>query len=196
MNRKDTQDASNLMASVLEVLGFDLTDENFDGTPERFVRYLLEYKQRFDPAQILKTDFAHASPEAGYKGMVAQHNIPFRCICPHHLLPVTGKVHIGYIPADRLVGLSKLTRLVTAVGHELPRMQETVTDMLADLLMTHLQARGVIVVVTANHGCMGGRGVKVHDVPTSTSSVRGLFRDVPSVREEFFQLVHIAKSND
>jgi GTP cyclohydrolase I len=195
-SKRSFQDASNLMASVLETAGLDLTDENFDGTPERFVKYLREYTQPFNPERILKIDFTHVGVDAGYKGMLAQHNIPLRSICPHHLLPVTGRVHIGYIPDERLVGLSKLTRLVHAVGHELPRMQETITDLLADLLMKHLKARGVIVVVAADHGCMTGRGVGVHNVPTSTSTVRGLFRDVSQTRDEFFALCKIANDKN
>ena len=193
LSRKDVLDATNLMASVLEVLGFDLSNENFDGTPERFVKYLREFRQPFDPKQVLKVDFSMEKPDVGYKGMVAQHNIPFSTICPHHLLPVTGRVHIGYIPHERLVGLSKLTRIVRVVGHEMPRMQETATDVIADTLMEHLGAKGVVVVMHADHGCMTGRGVLVHDTPTSTSTVRGLFRDVPSARDEFFHLVDMSK---
>lgn len=186
------QDASNLMCAVLETLEFDLTDENFNGTPERFVRYLLEYRRSYDPAKILKVDFSPVHPrEQGYKGMVVQSSIPFRVICPHHLLPVLGRCHIGYIPSSRLVGISKLTRIVDAVGHEMPRMQETCTDIIADTLEALLSARGVMVVIQADHGCMTGRGVQVHDTPTSTSTLRGLFRDVPSAKEEFFQLVHM-----
>lgn len=181
------------MCAVLETLGFDLTDENFDGTPERFVKYLLEYKKPFDPAKLLKVDFTSThSREAGYKGMIVQSNIPFRTICPHHLLPVLGNCNIGYIPAGRLVGLSKLTRIVQAIGHELPRMQETCTDLIADILEEKLKAKGVIVVVSADHGCMTGRGVRVHDTPTTTSTLRGLFRDVSHAKEEFFNLIKLA----
>lgn len=192
-SRKDNpvQDASNLMAAVLETLGFDLEDENFNGTPERFVRYLLEYKQPLNAGKVLKVDFTNATSkgEQGYKGMLVQSNIPFRTICPHHLLPVLGLCHVGYIPQGRLVGLSKLTRIVQAVGHELPRMQETITDIIADTLEEYLQARGVMVVIKADHGCMTGRGVKVHDTPTVTSTLRGLYRDVPSAKEEFFAML-------
>lgn len=183
-------EASNLMCAVLETLGFDLTDENFNGTPERFVKYLLEYRRAFEPSKVLKVDFTSThSKEQGLKGMVVQSNIPFRTICPHHLLPVLGRCHIGYIPSTRLVGISKLTRIVDAVGHQMPRMQETITDILADILEQHLKAKGVMVVIIGDHGCMTGRGVQVHNTPTSTSTLRGLFRDVPAAKEEFFQLV-------
>lgn len=185
------QDASNLIAAALETLGFDLEDPNFNGTPERFVKYLLEYRQPYDASKVLKVGFPSTHIDNGYKGMLTQSGIPFRTICPHHLLPVLGVCHIGYIPHERVIGLSKLTRIVSAVGHEMPRMQETVTDIIADELDKSLKAKGVIVVVKADHSCMTGRGVKVHDTPTSTSTVRGLFRDVPIVREEFFQLIRM-----
>lgn len=194
-NPNPVQDASNLLCAAMEILGFDLTDENFDGTPERFIKYLLEYKKSYDPAHVLKVDFTSThSKEQGYKGMVVQSDIPFRTICPHHLLPVLGRCHIGYIPSNRLVGISKLTRIVDAVGHELPRMQETCTDIIADLLERRLAARGVMVVIKAEHGCMFGRGVQVHDTPTTTSTLRGLFRDVPAAKEEFFELVRMKVS--
>lgn len=183
------QDASNLIAAALETLGFDLTDENFDGTPERFIRYLLEYHKHYDVNHVLKVDFSSTHTEQGYKGMVAQSSIPFRTICPHHLLPVLGVCHVAYIPDGRLVGISKLTRIVEAVGHELPRMQETCTDLIADILFERLRAKGVMVIIKADHSCMTGRGVRVHDTPTATSTVRGLFRDVPAARDEFFRLI-------
>jgi GTP cyclohydrolase I len=187
--RSTVNEANNLMCQVMETLGYDVADENFINTPMRFVKYLQEFHRPFDPAKILKVDFSNVRTEEGYKGMLAQSNIPFRSICPHHLLPVTGVAHIGYIPGARLVGLSKFVRLVEAVGHELPRMQETITDILADILMRYLGAKGVMVVINAEHGCMKGRGVKVHDTPTATSTLRGLFRDVPAAKDEFQWLV-------
>lgn len=184
--------ASNFICAALEELGFDLTDENFNGTPERFVKYLLEYRRPFDPSKVLKVGFTSThSKEQGLKGMVVQSNIPFRTICPHHLLPVLGRCHIGYIPSTRLVGISKLTRIVDAVGHQMPRMQETITDILADILEESLKAKGVMVVIIGDHGCMTGRGVQVHSTPTSTSTLRGLFRDVPSAKDEFFELIRM-----
>lgn len=191
MSGKDTQDAVNFLASTLETIGLDLMDENFNGTAERFIRYLMEYNKPFDPAKILKIGFRSGGTEHDYKGMVVQTNIPWRTICPHHLLPVFGRCHIGYIPGNRVVGLSKLTRLAQAVGTEKPRMQETCTDVVADILTKHLEAKGVIVAISAEHGCMFGRGVLAHNTPTVTSTVRGLFRDVPSARQEFFELIRI-----
>lgn len=185
-------EASRQLHSCLQTMGLNMEEENFRDTPDRFLKYLLEYLTPFDAAEVLKVDFSNEHHvDAGYRGMLVQHNIPFRTICPHHLLPVTGVAHVGYIPSKKLVGLSKLTRLVDAVGHEMPRMQETITDRIADILSEHLEAKGVMVVITANHGCMEGRGVKVHDTPTTTSTVRGLFRDVSIARQEFFDLLKV-----
>lgn len=193
ITREQEQEAANHVASALETLGINLLDENFIDTPSRFVRYLMEYLRPYEPRKVLKVDFAQSSPDQGYKGMVVQNNIPFRTICPHHLLPINGVAHIGYIPNGRLVGISKLTRIVDAVGRELPRMQETITDIIADNLHHHLNAKGVIVSIVADHGCMFGRGVKVHDTPTSTSTVRGLFLNVAAAREEFFALTELSR---
>lgn len=192
LSKKANQEAVNLLAAVLETIGIDVMDENFNGTAERFIKYLQEYSKPFNAKEVLKIGFNHAQVDhSGYKGMVVQTNIPWRTICPHHLLPVFGRCHIGYIPGSRVVGLSKLTRLAQAVGTEKPRMQEACTDHIADLLAEHLEAKGVIVVISAEHGCMFGRGVKTHNTPTGTSTVRGLFRDVPSARQEFFELIRV-----
>lgn len=190
--KRSFQEAVNHMCSVMETLGFDMTDENFNGTPERFVRYLQEYLQPVDVAKVLKANFSNVHQEQGYKGMIVQANIPFRTICPHHLLPVTGRAWVGYIPSEKVVGISKLTRLVQTLGHQQPWLQETITDVIADSLQNNLRARGVAVVIEADHGCMTGRGVRVHDVPTTTSTVRGLMRDVAEAREEFFEILQLA----
>lgn len=183
--------ATNAMRTVLEQLGMDLQDENFKDTPQRFVRYLQEYLNGDqNPEQLLRKGFS--APGHEYHGIVAQTNIPFRTICPHHLLPVVGKAHIGYIPTKRVVGLSKLTRIVHAVGVEKPRIQEEITDILADMLANELEAKGAIVVISAEHMCMAGRGVAAYEVPTLTSSVRGAFRDVPAARDEFFRLLQVS----
>lgn len=185
------QAAFNIARALVD-LGFDLNEENTVGTPERFAKYLLEYwNPGSKPEELLRTGFSHPGEET-YKGLIAQTNIPFRTICPHHLLPVIGKAHLGYIPSDKVVGLSKLTRVVQAVGSQKPRMQETITDILADMLETELEAKGVVVIISALHMCMSGRGVCAIDVPTMTSSVRGLLRTEAAVRSEFFQLLGLS----
>ena len=123
--------------------------------------------------------------------MIAQSNIPFRMLCEHHLVPAIGRAAIGYIPNKRVVGLSKLTRLVQAVGTERPSLQEYICDKVADLLFEHIDPKGVIVAIKAEHGCMACRGVNSPGVMTMTSSVKGVFRDVPAARDEFFQLTRM-----
>lgn len=185
--------AEGLMAMVLTGLGINLEDENFKDTPKRFVKYLREYLHPFNVPDVLGTDFGHEGLDGhdNYKGLIAQTNIPWNTVCPHHLLPVIGRCHIGYIPNDRVVGLSKLTRLAQAVGRVEPRMQETCTDAIADIFNRVVQPKGVIVVISALHSCMSGRGVLAHDTPTVTSTVRGVFRDVPQARAEFFELIRM-----
>jgi GTP cyclohydrolase I len=175
------------IGEVLEVLGLPVGDENFLETPARFIGYLKEYHQPYNLDEVLKIGFSNEQ----YRGMVVQADIPFRTCCPHHLLPVMGVAHIGYIPGKRVVGLSKFTRLVEAVGCEMPRMQETINDIIADKLCEKLEPVGVMVVIKALHSCMSGRGVAVPNVHTTTSSVRGAFRDNPAAREEFFRLIKV-----
>jgi len=189
---KATEAAIAYAQKMMEALGIDLEDENFRDTPKRFVKYLKEFSQGYEAEEILKASFAHGGTE--YHGMIAQTKIPFRGVCAHHLLPFLGEAHVGYIPNNRVVGLSKLSRLVKAVGLSTPSIQETITDKIADHLMDHLEAKGVIVVVSAVHTCMAARGVAVSGVPTTTSSVRGLFRDVPPARDEFFRLMQSTTS--
>ncbi len=168
------------------LVGSGLTGAHATGledTPRRFTEYLLEYMQPFDPAELLKAEF-----KLSYAGMVVQSHIPFRMICEHHLLPALGFASVGYIPHKKVVGLSKIARLVQAVGTEKPGLQESVTDRIVDLLNTHLEPRGVICVISAEHTCMASRGVNVPNVMTTTSSITGVFRDVPQAREEFFAL--------
>lgn len=176
------------LGDVLDRLGLDLTNENLAQTPRRFLDYLREFMQPFDPAQVLNVGFGL---NAEYHGMVAQARIPFRGICAHHLLPYIGHAAIGYVPSKRVVGLSKLSRLVECVGLEKPSLQEHQTDRIADILMEHLDPKGVIVVISCVHTCMSARGVAAPNVPTITSTVKGVYRDVPAARQEFFDLVRL-----
>jgi GTP cyclohydrolase IA len=184
--------AAKSMKEVLQHLGIDLQDENFQTTPERFVKYLAEFLQPYDAKDILKSSFS--TKKAEYHGMVIQSNIPFRSACAHHLLPFFGVTHIGYIPNGRVVGLSKLARLVRAVGLRSPSIQETITDDIADALYEELEPKGVIVVISAVHTCMTARGIAAPNVPTTTSTVRGVYRDVPAAREEFFNALQLGKA--
>lgn len=194
-----SQDDSNEKQGEIEhhltkafcLMGMDLTDESVIDTPARFRRYIAEFMQPFDPETLLGNGFENKSNDAHC--LVAQASIPFRMVCEHHLLPATGRAAIGYLPHKRVVGLSKLTRLVQAVGTEKPSLQETICDRVADILFKTIDARGVIVLVQAEHGCMSCRGVNSPGVITATSSIRGMFLTVPALREEFFRMIGSGK---
>lgn len=163
-------------------------DELLFTTPDRIVRYLNEFNNEYMADEVLGSLFD--GPEAqGIGGMVVQSNIPFRMICEHHLLPAIGKAHIGYIPSSGVVGLSKLSRLVEAVGTSRPSLQELICEEIANVLEHHTKAKGVMVIIDSIHTCMAARGANVPNVTTSTSCVRGVFRDVPSARTEFMGIV-------
>lgn len=155
-------------------------------TPMRFVKYLAEYSQPLDIDKIFGSTF---DVEEKHPSMIIQHPIPFRMMCEHHLLPATGSAAIGYVPNDKVIGLSKLTRLVDAVGVEKPSLQEHISDRIMNLMIEHLKPKGVVVVISGEHGCMACRGVNRAGVRTTTSSVHGVFRDVPSARQEFLSLI-------
>lgn len=178
--------------NLLVHFGWDMRNPSIKGTPARFVRYLEEFHQSIDLQQVLGDGFENPSGKTSSE-MIVQSPIPFRMICEHHLLPAIGQAAIGYLPRERVVGLSKLTRLVQAVGTEKPSLQETICHRIANLLDEHLQPIGVAVVLQAEHGCMACRGVNAPGVLTTTSAVRGVYRDAPHTREEFFNLVRFSK---
>lgn len=180
-----TKKQEELMVELLTSLGMDLNNESTKDTPRRFVKYLYEFHQKFDPEELLKATFDHV----GFGGLISQQNIPFRMVCEHHLLPAWGKAHIGYVPNKKVLGLSKFSRLVQAVGTEKPGLQETICERIADLLHDHLEPKGVIVIIKAEHSCMACRGVNIPNVATASSAVRGLFLTNPEVRKEFFALI-------
>jgi len=177
---------------ALKNLDIDLKSPHFEDTPQRWVKYLQEYLRPYDPAWDLCKCFP---VEDNFHAMVVQGNIPFTAICAHHLVPFLGKAHIGYVPRDHVVGLSKLTRVTHGIAHRTPSVQEEICDQIADALMAHLQPAGAIVVIQAEHGCMACRGVTQAGVVTSSSSVRGVFRDVPHARQEFFELLRLQEAH-
>lgn len=178
------------MAETLKALGIDLDSEHFAKTPERFVKYLQHYLQEYDPAVDLDCAFTTVDD---FHAMVVESDIPFTAICAHHLVPFTGVAHIGYIPRGRVVGLSKLVRVIDGIAHTSPSVQEEIGDATADAIMQHLQPAGCIVVIQAIHGCMACRGVSKPNIVTSSSSVRGAFRDVAQARMEFFELINLTR---
>ena len=182
--------AANLMASVLSLLGFSTGDASTRDTPERWVRFITEFTKGTGPTEEILGDLFDIQRSDSTQGMIVQTGIPFRMICEHHLLPAIGFAHIGYLPRKAVVGLSKLSRLVDAVGTEKPSLQEAITARIASILYDKADAMGTAVVIEAEHTCMACRGVSRAGVKTLTSSVLGVFRDVPQARSEFLTLIN------
>ncbi|MGI9117047.1 MAG: GTP cyclohydrolase I FolE [Gaiellales bacterium] len=167
---------------MLRALGYDLTDESLRDTPARVARM---YEEILTAKPFESTTFPN---DGAYDELVVVRDIPFHALCEHHLLPFTGVAHVGYIPGPRIVGLSKLARVVEMYSREL-QVQERMTAQVANWLEETLQPRGVGVVLEAEHLCMTVRGVRAPGSRTTTSSVRGLVRHDPRTRAEFFALV-------
>jgi GTP cyclohydrolase IA len=186
---KDPVDHARIQAAVREILlavGEDPDREGLRETPARVARMYAEMFAglRTDPRETLQRTFAEK-----YDEMVLVKDIEFAGMCEHHLLPFMGKAHIAYLPNGRIAGLSKLARAVEALSRR-PQVQERMTEELADLLMEQLDARGVGVVVEATHTCMTIRGVRKPGSITTTSAMRGFFRDRAVTRSEFLALIH------
>jgi GTP cyclohydrolase I len=145
------------------------------------------YAELFTPRPFAATTFPN---DEGYDELVLARAIPLRSVCEHHLLPFAGVAHVGYLPADRILGLSKLARLVDHFAAR-PQVQERLTQQIADWLHRELDAQGVGVVLDAEHTCMTLRGVQAVGARTVTSALRGLLRDSPSSRAEFFALTGV-----
>jgi GTP cyclohydrolase I len=183
--------------ATLDRLGIDThNDKNFQDTAKRFLNYLISYMQPYDPGTDLGTTFPPKKKETSNaydRSIVVQVGIPYRAVCAHHLLPVLGTAHVGYLPRNKLVGLSKLTRLVYGISHALPSLQEDVCDQITDAIMTHLDAQGAMCVISAEHGCMAARGVEEASgcIDTVTSSVKGIFIDKHEARQEFFSMIQV-----
>ena len=177
----DTTAARRAAADLLTALGVDLAREGLADTPRRMVD---AYAEMLTPRPFRTTTFAN---EEGYDELVLLRSIPFHSLCMHHVLPFHGLVHIAYLPADRIVGLSKLARVVELHARDL-QVQERLTTQIADWLESHLKPEGIGVVVEAEHLCMSLRGVQKPGTLTITSALRGLVRDDPRTREEFLAL--------
>lgn len=181
-------DHARIEAAVRELLlaiGEDPERDGLRDTPARMARMYAEVFAglQHDPADLLGVTF----PEE-HREMVILRDIPFASFCEHHLLPFSGRAHIGYIPNGRVIGLSKLARLVDGFARR-PQVQERLTSAIADTLMTTLKPDGVAVLIEASHTCMTIRGVQKPGATMVTSAVRGGFRQRPETRAEFFALV-------
>lgn len=170
---------------ILSAIGDDPMREGLLQTPQRVIRSWAKlyggYAQ--NPADVLKTVFV----EGACDEMVILRDIEFYSTCEHHMLPFFGRASIGYIPAGRVVGVSKLARLLEVYARRL-QIQERLTAQVADALVTHLEPKGVMVVLEAQHFCMTSRGVEKQDSLMVTSAIRGVFA-LPEVRAEFMRLI-------
>ena len=171
---------------ILEAIGEDPERSSLLETPERVARMYVELFAGLhsDPARHLQKCF-----EEQFDELVLVREISFNSLCEHHLLPFMGVAHVGYLPNGRIAGLSKLARVVEEVSHR-PQVQERMTEQVADLLDTELDAKGVVVVLEATHTCMTIRGVRKPGSLTVTSAVRGLFKTNQSSRAEVMSLIN------
>jgi GTP cyclohydrolase I len=182
-NRGDVDLAAAQRAAhdLLDALGVDLTDESVRDTPRRMARM---YAELLTPTSFTPTTFPN---DGGYDELVVATQIPFHSMCEHHLLPFVGVAHVGYLPRERIIGLSKLARVVEMFARNL-QVQERLTTQVASWLDQHLQPKGVGVVIEAEHFCMSLRGVQKPGARTVTSALHGLVRDDSSTRQEFLAL--------
>ena len=181
----DIDAATDAAAAMMRALGVDPDDPTRPDLALTPRRLALAYADLITPDDFDMTTFDNVEE---YDEMVLLRDIPVQSVCEHHLLPFTGHAHVAYLPAERIVGLSKLARVVAHVARR-PQTQERLTTQVASLLDEYLLPRGVGVVVEAEHTCMTLRGARAPGVTTSTSSLRGLFKDSLSSRSEFLALV-------
>jgi GTP cyclohydrolase I len=178
----DVARAERAIAELLASFGADLDDESLAGTPGRVAR---AYAELLQSKPFSLTTFPN---DEGYDELVLTRDIPFQSLCEHHLMPFVGVAHVGYLPGSRILGLSKLARVVEHFARRL-QVQERLTSQVAGWLDDHLQPKGVGVVLEAEHQCMSLRGVKTQGARTVTSALHGLVRHDPGTRAEFLTLV-------
>lgn len=181
----DLDAAEHAARQFLLALGFDPDAPDNPDLARTPLRFAAAYAELLSPQPFDFTTFAN---DEGYDEMVLVRDIPVQSLCEHHLLPFTGTAHVAYLPADRVVGLSKIPRMVDHYARR-PQTQERLTVQIADALAAHLQPRGVGVLIEATHSCMTLRGARAGGAATKTSAVRGALREDARSRAEFFALV-------
>ena len=182
----DLPAAERAVADLLAALGQDLDDEHLRDTPRRVAA---TFDELLSPRPFSVTTFPN---DEGYDELVIARDIPFHSLCQHHLLPFKGVAHVAYLPGERILGLSKLARVVELFARRL-QVQERLTKQVADWLEHHLHPKGVGVVVEAEHLCMTLRGVQATGSRTVTSSLHGLLRHDPGSRTEFLALAGVRR---
>jgi len=185
--RPKRSEAEAAVRTLIEWAGDDPDREGLKGTPGRVARAYEEFFAGYqeDPVAVLATTFEET---AAYDEIIVLRDIRLESHCEHHIVPILGTVHIGYLPAGRVVGISKLARLVEVYAKRM-QIQEALTSQVADAIQEVLRPRGVGVVVEAAHQCMTTRGVRKPGVSMVTSRLLGSFRDDPTTRREFFSMI-------
>ncbi len=185
--RPSREEAERAVRTLIEWAGDDPAREGLLDTPKRVVKAFEEYFQGYnaDPEEILKRTFEEVE---GYDEMVLLKDIRFESHCEHHMAPIIGKAHVAYLPKNRVVGISKLARVVELYAQRL-QIQEKMTAQIANAINDVLQPEGVAVVVDAAHQCMTCRGVHKPGVSMITSKMLGAFRDNDRTRREFLSMV-------
>jgi GTP cyclohydrolase I len=179
--------ARHVRAILLE-LGLDLEDPNLSETDQRVAKMYLEmFSGLSEGARPTVTCFPN---DEGYSSMVMERDIPFYSLCAHHLVPFYGHAHLAYVPDKKIVGLSKLARILEFYAKR-PQLQERLTEQVVTFLVEELEPQGAMVVVQARHLCVEMRGVKKPGAVTVTSAIRGIFHERP-IREEFLDLLRRA----
>ncbi|OAN64010.1 GTP cyclohydrolase I FolE [Magnetospirillum moscoviense] len=186
-DRPAREEAEAAVRTLLRWAGDDPDREGLVGTPERVVRAYEEFFEGYeqDPVEILQRTFEETD---GYDEMVVLRDIRLESHCEHHMVPIIGKAHVAYLPGRRVVGISKLARIVEVFSKRL-QIQEKLTSQIANAINEVLQPKGVAVVIEAAHQCMTTRGVRKPGVTMVTSRMLGEFRDNPATRREFMSLI-------
>ena len=185
------KEAEEAFKTILAWMGEDPSREGLLETPKRVVKAFKEYFKGYkeDPIQVLDKTFGDVD---GYDDMVIQKNISVQSHCEHHMAPIIGKAHVAYIPNERVVGLSKLARVVEVFSKRL-QTQERLTMQIANTLMKSLDAKGVAVTIDSTHQCMTMRGIKKEQASTVTNYYLGQFKDDLSYQNRYLRFISIAK---
>ena len=193
-DRPSRQEAEAAVRTLLRWAGDDPGREGLSDTPARVARAYEEFFAGYatDPRAILARTFEEVE---GYDEIVLLRNIRLESVCEHHMAPIIGRVHVAYLPAHRVVGISKLARVVEAYGKRL-QIQEKLTAQIAAVIAEVLEPRGVAVVIEAAHQCMTTRGVHKPGVTMTTSRMLGAFRDDPATRREFLAMLQTSPAAD
>tara|TARA_B100001741_G_C16221709_1_gene445148 strand:- start:6 stop:611 length:606 start_codon:yes stop_codon:yes gene_type:complete len=186
-NKVSKEEAEEAFTKIIEYIGEDPTREGLQSTPKRLVKAFNEYFRGYheDPKEVLKKTFGDVE---GYDDMVIQKNISVQSHCEHHMAPIIGVAHVAYIPKDRVVGLSKLARVVEIFSKRL-QTQERLTMQIANTLMESLDAKGVAVSIDATHQCMTMRGIKKEQASTVTNYYLGKFKEDLSFQNRYLRFI-------